>query len=454
MEILPKILIVDDDESMRFFLAEAMKKEGHPFDVAANGKEALAKIGEGSFKIILMDIKMPQMNGFLALDKIKTLDPDLLVILMTAYGSEKVAIEAIQKGAYDYFTKPFDLDEMRVVIRRAMEKCRLQQVIKELQSKLEAEYGLDVIIGTSPAMQPVFDLIAKVATTDVTVLITGESGTGKELVARAIHARSERRNGPFVTVNCAAIPENLLEAELFGHERGAFTGAHQQRHGKFEQAHHGTIFLDEIGDMSLPMQTKILRVLQEKEIEPIGGRGPVKVDLRLLAATHRDLKKAVDAGAFREDLFFRLNVVNIHLPPLRDRKEDLKVLADHFIKKYSRRFQKAVQGLTEEAYQLLLSYHWPGNVRELENIIQRAIVLSEGSELSAPMIRGFLKLESDRAVIGSLKAKVGKTSEEVEKRTILEALSKTGGRREEAAKYLRISRKNLYNKMKKYGLLE
>jgi len=452
MEFSPKILIVDDDESMRFFLAEAMKKEGYSFDIATNGKEAIAKIREGPFKIILMDIKMPQMNGFLALDKIKTLDPDLVVILMTAYGSQKVAIEAIQKGAYDYFTKPFDLDEMRVVLKRVMEKYRLQQEIKDLQSKLEAEYG--VMIGTSPAMQPVFDLIAKVATTDVTVLITGESGTGKELVARAIHTRSERRNGPFVTVNCGAIPENLLEAELFGHEKGAFTGAHQQRRGKFELAHQGTIFLDEIGDMGPSMQTKILRVLQEKEIEPIGGRGPVKVALRLLAATHRDLKKAVEAGVFREDLYFRLNVVNIHLPPLRERKEDLKALADHFIKEYSQKFQKAVQGLTKEAYQLLLSYHWPGNVRELENIIQRAIVLSENSELSDQMICGFLKRETDRATAGSLKEQVGKTSEEMEKRTILEALSKTGGRREEAAKYLQISRKNLYNKMKKYGLLK
>ncbi len=455
MEFLPKILIVDDDESMRFFLAEAMKKEGYSFDVATNGKEALAKLGEGRFQIILMDIKMPQMNGFLALDKIKAMDPDLLVILMTAYGSQKVALEAIQKGAYDYFTKPFDLDEMRVVIKRAMEKCRLQMKVSELKSKLEAEYGLGVMIGTGPAMQQVFDLIAKVATNnDVTVLITGESGTGKELVARAIHARSERRNGPFVTVNCCAIPENLLEAELFGHEKGAFTGAYHQRHGKFELAHQGTIFFDEIGDMSLSMQTKILRVLQEKEIEPIGGRGPVKVDLRLLAATHRNLKKAVEEGVFREDLYFRLNVVNIHLPPLRERKDDLKVLADHFIKKYSQKFQKAVQGLTEEAHRLLLSYHWPGNVRELENIIQRAIVLSEGTELSDQMIRGFLKLETEHETFGSLKEKVGKTSYEIEKRAILETLSETGGRREETAKRLKISRKNLYNKMKKYGLLE
>ncbi|HXC61443.1 MAG TPA: sigma-54 dependent transcriptional regulator, partial [Nitrospiria bacterium] len=310
-----------------------------------------------------------------------------------------------------------------------------------------------IIIGTSPAMQPVFDLIAKVAASDVTVLITGESGTGKELVARAIHKRSERRNEPFVTVNCCAIPENLLEAELFGHEKGAFTGAHQQRHGKFELAHQGTIFLDEIGDMSLSMQTKILRVLQEKEIEPVGGSGPIKVDLRLLAATHRNLQAAIENGSFREDLYFRLNVVNIPLPPLRERTEDLKDLTDYFIKKYNQRFQKTVKGLTERAKKLLLSYHWPGNVRELENLIQRTIVLTEEQELSDELIGGFLKRETDDA-IGSLKEKVGKSSDEIEKRTILEALGETGWRREETAKRLKISRKNLYNKIKKYGLLE
>jgi DNA-binding NtrC family response regulator len=453
MEFLPKILIVDDDKSMRFFLAEAMKKEGYVFDVAADGKEALEKLEKGRFQIVLMDIKMPQMNGFLVLEKIKAMDPYLLVIMMTAYGSQKVAIAAIQKGAYDYFTKPFDLNEMRVVIKRAMEKSRLQQEIFDLQSRLEAESNPGIIIGTSPAMQPVFDLIAKVAASDVTVLITGESGTGKELVARAIHKRSERRNEPFVTVNCCAIPENLLEAELFGHEKGAFTGAHQQRHGKFELAHQGTIFLDEIGDMSLSMQTKILRVLQEKEIEPVGGSGPIKVDLRLLAATHRNLQAAIENGSFREDLYFRLNVVNIPLPPLRERTEDLKDLTDYFIKKYNQRFQKTVKGLTERAKKLLLSYHWPGNVRELENLIQRTIVLTEEQELSDELIGGFLKRETDDA-IGSLKEKVGKSSDEIEKRTILEALGETGWRREETAKRLKISRKNLYNKIKKYGLLE
>jgi len=454
MEFTPKILIVDDDESMRFFLSEAMKKEGYVFDVAADGKEALEKLEKERFHIILMDIKMPRMNGLLALEKIKAMYPDLLVVLMTAYGSQRVAIEAIQRGAYDYFTKPFDLNEMRVVIKRAMEKCRLQQEMAELQSKLEDEYGLGVIIGTSPAMQTVFGLIAKVALSDVTVLITGESGTGKELVARAIHARSERRNGPFVTVNCGAIPENLLEAELFGHEKGAFTGAHQQRRGKFELARRGTIFLDEIGDMNLSIQAKILRVLQEKEIEPIGGSGPVKVDLRLLTATHRNLLDAVEKGSFREDLYFRLNVVTIHLPALRERAEDLKNLTDYFIKKYSRRFQKTVQGIEDQAYKRFLSYPWPGNVRELENLIQRTIVLTEGQEISDELIGGFLKLETDRKAFGSLKVKVGKASEEIEKRSILEALSETGGRRDEAAKLLNISRKNLYNKMKKYSLLK
>jgi two-component system, NtrC family, response regulator AtoC len=455
MNTSPKILIVDDEESLRFFMSEVLKKEGYLFETAADGREAVEKLRSGAFKIVLMDIKMPGLNGLIAMEKMKELDPDLLVILMTAFGSKKVALETLQKGAYDYFTKPFDLDEMRIVIKRAVERCRLQEEVKSLHDRLGE--NPPAMLGESPAMRKVFDLVRKVADSDVTVLITGESGTGKELVARSIHQQSPRRPQPFLTVNCASIPENLLEAELFGHEKGSFTGAHRQKIGKFELAQEGTLFLDEIGEMPMGMQAKILRVLQEREIERIGGVKPVTVDIRVIAATNKELGEAVKADRFRGDLFFRLNVVNIHLPPLRERLEDIPMLSRSFLKLYAEKFNRRLIKLGDQAQTWLVRQRWPGNIRELENVIQRAVVLTEGEVLDLDdlqdAVQGYDNTAPEAIGTGRLREHLEKVSSDIEKKFIEQALADEDDRRGAAAKRLGISRKNLYNKMKKYGLV-
>jgi len=455
MTALPKILIVDDEEGMRFFLTEALKKEGYPFEAASDGREALEKLRSGEFKIVLMDIKMPRLSGLLAMEKMKEFDPNLLVILMTAFDSKKVALETLQKGAYDYFTKPFDLDEMRIVIKRAAERCRLQAEVQDLQVRLNE--NPPAMLGDSPLMRNVFERIRKVADSDVTVLITGESGTGKELAARAVHRHSARRERPFLTVDCASIPENLLEAELFGHEKGAFTGAHQQKLGKFELAHEGTLFLDEIGEMPMGMQSKILRVLQEREIERVGGIKPIPVDIRIIAATNTDLGEAVKAGRFREDLYFRLNVVPIQLPPLRERLEDIPILSRAFLKLYSEKFNRRLLQLSDQAQNWLVRQRWPGNIRELENVIQRAVVLAEGEVLDFNDLRDAVQTPGGTVLEplgdGRLRDRVERISSDIEKKLIEQALDKEGDHRGAAAKRLGISRKHLYNKMKKYGLV-
>lgn len=455
MNAWPKILIVDDEESLRFFMGEVLKKEGYLFETASDGREAVEKLRSGEFKIVLMDIKMPRLNGLLAMEKMKELDPDLLVILMTAFGSKKVALETLQKGAYDYFTKPFDLDEMRIVIKRAVERCRLQEEVKSLHDRLGE--NPPAMLGDSPSMRKVSDLVRKVADSDVTVLITGESGTGKELVARAIHKQSPRRDRPFLAVNCAGIPESLLEAELFGHEKGAFTGAHQQKMGKFELAHEGTLFLDEVGEMPMGMQAKILRVLQEREIERVGGVKPITIDIRVIAATNKDLGAAVKADRFREDLYFRLNVVNIHLPPLRERLEDIPMLSRSFLKLYADKFNRREMKLGDQALAWLVRQRWPGNVRELENVIQRAVVLTEGNFLDLNDIRDAVQASIESAAepmgAGHLRDHLERVSSDIEKKLIEQALAEKDDRRGAAAKRLGISRKNLYNKMKKYGLV-
>ncbi|MBI3812689.1 MAG: sigma-54-dependent Fis family transcriptional regulator [Nitrospirae bacterium] len=455
MNATPKILIVDDEEGMRFFLTEALKKEGYPFETASDGREALERLQSGAFEIVLMDIKMPRLNGLLAMEKMKELDPDLLVILMTAFDSKKVALETLQKGAYDYFTKPFDLDEMRIVIKRAMERCRLQAEVKNLRDRLDEVPP--AMLGDGPAMRKVFDRVRKVADSDVTVLITGESGTGKELAARAIHRQSPRRDRPFLAVDCASIPESLLEAELFGHEKGAFTGAHQQKLGKFELAHEGTLFLDEIGEMPMGMQSKILRVLQEREIERIGGIKPIPVDIRIVTATNRDLGEAVKTGRFREDLFFRLNVVNIHLPPLRERLEDIPVLSHAFLNLYAEKFNRRLMTLGDQAQAWLVRQQWPGNVRELENVIQRAVVLADGEVLDLDDLRDAVQSSGGTVPepigAGRLRDQLERVSSDVEKKLIEQALVEEDDHRGAAAKRLGISRKHLYNKMRKYGLI-
>ena len=463
-----KILIVDDEPSMRFFLSEALNKQGYMCDEARDGQEAIERVQENRPDIVILDLKMPRMGGMEALKKIRALDPDTAVIIVTAFGTRETTHEAIQAGAYDCFSKPADINEVRVVVGRAAERVRLLRTVRQLQGETEQAYAPERILGKSPPILHLRELLLKVAGSDSTVLITGESGAGKELAAKVLHYQSRRRNGPFVAVNCAAIPETLLEAELFGHEKGAFTGAHQQRIGKFESAGHGTVFLDEIGDMPAAMQTKILRVLQERTFERVGGAKPLHVDIRLITATHRDLSQAVAEGKFREALYYRLNVVPVPIPPLRERREDIPILSEYFLQKCRDNLGLARKRLSSGAEARLMEYHWPGNVRELDNIIQRAVLLSAGEEITEGEMTGMLgagatkgfehliesTLFSDpekRARI-SLQGSVEEITGEIEKQIIQKALEIQGGKRQETADMLKISRKSLHNKMKKYGI--
>jgi DNA-binding NtrC family response regulator len=457
-----RILVVEDDASMGFFLCEAMNKEGYEAHLAPNGEEALSRLSREDFDLVILDLKLPRMSGMDVLHAMKRMEPDTTVIMVTAHGSRDVAMEAIQKGAYDYFSKPFDINEMRVVVRRALERTRLEREVQELREKVAEKGSLGGIVGKSKAMLEVFELVKTVADNDATVLIAGESGTGKELIAEAIHYNSPRRADHLVKLNCVAIPESLMESELFGYERGAFTGATKRKPGKFELANGGTLLLDEIGDMSLATQSKLLRVLQMREFERVGGVESVRVDVRIIASTNRNLTRAVREGKFREDLFFRLNVIPIDIPPLRERREDVPLLVDHFLKLFQTRYQKSAQTVSEEAMDLMFNYAWPGNVRELENAVQRAVVLSKGSTIHPwslpPEIQGgggkplsrTVDLENGQSLSEKIEALMGG----VEKGLILDALDKAKGRREEAARLLKLSLKTLYNKMKKYDLLD
>jgi nitrogen regulation protein NR(I) len=470
-----RILVAEDDEAQRFMLSEALSREGYEVVCARDGAEAVERVRTEDFDVALMDILMPRLDGIEALRQIRSMRPELLVIMITAFGSQDVAMRAIREGAYDYFTKPFNLDELRLVVRRAVEKNALRRQLSVLEHQLRDRLSFDRLIGQSAPMQRVFDLVRKVVTSDVTVLITGESGTGKELVAQAIHYHSARRAKPFVSVNCAAIPENLLESELFGHERGAFTGAVGTKLGQIEIANGGTVFLDEIGDMSLALQAKLLRVLQEREIVRVGGTKPIRVDIRVIAATNRDLTQLVKEKKFREDLYFRLNVVPIALPPLRERTGDIPLLVDHFIRVYNPRLNKAITGVEPAALEMMERYAWPGNVRELENTIQRAMILATGSTITVEDLPAAIRegghgregsnawleqLANDSAKMRALiedfslplQEKIERLTEELEKKLIVAALKKANFRRQETADLLGISRKSLHNKMVKYNL--
>ncbi len=451
----PNILIVDDEEGMRFFLSEAMKKEGYAFATASSGEDALEIYKKDAFPIAILDIKMTGISGIETFERMKRINPDVIAILITAHGLKDIPIEILDRGIYDYFTKPFDIKEFRVVIKRAVERWKLKMEVNDLRSNLEEKYGFEGFIGNSGKMREVFILMDKVKDVDINVLITGESGTGKEMVARTLHYTGARREGTFVEVGCIAIPDTLLEAELFGYEKGAFTGAHRQKAGRIEIADRGTLFLDEVGDLSLSTQTKLLRIIQEKTFTRIGGTMPITVDFRLIAATNKGLAKEVKDGRFREDLYYRLNVVSINLPPLRERKEDIPLLASHFIDKYNISFNKNIKGLSSGAMALFMDYNWPGNIRELENTIQRGLVLTEGESIDADVAARMLSKE---AVVEdmemSLRSKTGRITEEAEKQMIKDALVKTRWKKGETAGILNISRKSLYNKMKKYGLLK
>jgi DNA-binding NtrC family response regulator len=447
-----RILVVDDEQDMRFFLREALRKGGYEVAEAEDAAAALGILRTTPIDLVLLDVFLPGMSGLEAIPELHAVDPALTVIVITAHGGKDTALEAMQRGAYDYFTKPFKLDELHVVIRRALQKRALEREVKALREQLQLHHAFPNIIGRSDAMQQVLALVEKVSQSHVTVLITGESGTGKELIAEAIHHRSPRASKPFVKLNCVAIPEGLLESELFGHERGAFTGAVRQKLGKFELAHGGTIFLDEIGDMSPITQGKVLRVLQTQEFERVGGTKTIQVDVRVIAATNKDLLKLARENQFREDLYYRLNVVLIHLPPLRERQEEIPALVEHFIARFNTRFGKQVRGFSSEAMALLRTYAWPGNVRELEHCVERAVVLTEQEIIPATVLPPHMQQtpEADK-IFWSADDSLSLDSvvEEFERRRIVEALRRTGGVQARAAQILHISERSLWHRIKK-----
>ncbi|PWT93608.1 MAG: hypothetical protein C5B54_01600, partial [Acidobacteria bacterium] len=389
-----QLLIVDDEPASRYGIKKALSPFRFNFSEAADGKEAFEKITTLVPDIVIIDINLPQMDGLSVLTEVKKQNVPSVVIVITAYGSEKIAVEAMKKGAYDYIAKPYDIEELRMVISRAMESLQLKEENLQLRRELEKTSGYGKMLGQSIVMRRVFDLIDKVSQSDITVLIHGESGTGKELVAREIHRRSSRHDKSFITMNCAALPENLIESELFGHEKGAFTGAVKQRKGKFELANEGSIFLDEIGDMSLNTQSKVLRVLQEKKFERLGGSETLEVDVRIVSATHKDLLVEMEKGNFRQDLYYRLKVIDILIPPLRERREDIPILVEHYLKEFSSKHNKKIVGIDSEALKRMMEFHWPGNVRQLVNILERAVVLAAGPLLRIEDLPEDLNLRS------------------------------------------------------------
>jgi two-component system response regulator HydG len=400
-----------------------------------------------------MDIRMIKMSGLEALGEIKAINPAIPIIIMTAYSSVETAVEALKKGAYDYLTKPLDFDDLRLTISRAMDHTRLKEENRQLRENLGKHFDRQNIIGRSPAMVKLLETVAQVAPSEATVLLAGESGTGKEMIAGAIHFNSPRKDAPFVKINCAAITETLLESELFGHEKGAFTGAHKRKEGRFYQAHGGSLFLDEISEMSLAMQVKLLRVLQERELIRVGGEEVIKIDVRVIAATNRDLLEEIERGKFREDLYYRLNVVTLNMPPLRDRREDIPLLAQHFLEIFSEKNRKQIKGFTPQSMDLLLKYNWPGNVRELMNAVERGVVLSRSEYLDEEELHLILGDNSSDMASGPTDFLHSNLPlEEVEKVSILSTLESTGGNKSEAARRLGITRKTLHKKLKKYGL--
>lgn len=466
------ILVVDDDKSIRYSL-KRMLEDDYTVITVPNGEEALAQMRESSPDLVIMDIRMPGRSGLEVLKEMKGIDPKALVILMTAYGTTETAIEAMKQGAFDYILKPFPIPQMKDLVQKAMalRKLMKQEVVYAIEFDQPIEKEEEPIVGSSPKMQEIYKVIGQVAPSDVTVLLRGESGTGKELIARAIYQHSLRSNQLFMPVNCAAIPDTLLESELFGHEKGAFTGALTRRIGKLEQCHGGTIFLDEIGDMSLPTQAKLLRVLQEKCFERLGGRETIRVDIRLIVATHKDLEEMIVRGEFREDLYYRLNVVSIKIPPLRERKEDLPALVSYFLKRFNHELKKKIVGITPEAMEKIHAYGWPGNVRQLENVLKRAMLFCQGEwiledhllleegekregaesgekksfeELMDSLFEELTQSSSTRKGLDPISA--------LEKGMIIRALKKTKGNQLQAASLLGINRSTLRGKMDRYHI--
>jgi two-component system NtrC family response regulator len=451
-----QILIVDDEKVQREILEGFLVKQGYGVGTAEEGQKAVDRFKGGSFDLVLSDYRMPGMDGIGLLKELKRLNPEVVVVMMTAYGTVGTAVTAMKEGAYDYLTKPIDLDELLLLIQRIEREVSLTRENRELREQLRERFKVDFIVSASRRMEEALNLVRRVAPSQATVLILGETGTGKELIARAIHYSCPRAENPFVKVNCAALPENLLESELFGHEKGAFTGAVARRIGRFEQADQGTIFLDEIGDLSLSLQSKLLRVLQEREFERVGSSQTLKVDVRVIAATNRNLEETIQKGTFREDLYYRLNVVTISLPPLRERKEDIPPLIEHFLRKYSQENKKKVVSISKEARDLLLNYNYPGNIRELENIMERAVVLCQEDTITTqdlPLNLRESKMEETMKRAGEGRS-LPDTLEEIERMLLKQALEKSGGVQTKAAEELGISERVLRYKMKKYNIGE
>ncbi|MFH1243782.1 MAG: sigma-54 dependent transcriptional regulator [Pseudomonadota bacterium] len=452
-----RVLVIDDEENMRHMLKVMLGKAGYAVESASDGIKALERMEESDFDFILCDIRMPRMDGMTFLKKAKEKYPEKTFVMMSAYGTVETALEAMKEGAYDYISKPFKKDEVLLTLKKAEERERLKEENLRLRTKIqdmEKRYSFGNVIARSEAMVKVFDLVRKVAEHKTTVLLTGESGTGKELVAKAIHLNGPRASEPMVTINCGGIPENLLESELFGYKRGAFTDAVRDKPGCFMEADGGTIFLDEIGELPLSLQVKLLRVLQEEEVTPLGGRGSQKINVRVITATSRDLDKMVQEGRFREDLFYRINVMRIHIPPLRERKGDIPLLMGHFIETFNKKLNKEVEGPTSRVMSILMEYRWPGNVRELENAIERAVLLATGRLITpADLPSHMTRAEGLSRYLGPKDTlSIKKASKELHRTLIERALEETGGNKTQAARLLEISRPMLISKIKEYNL--
>jgi two-component system response regulator HydG len=452
------ILVVDDDDSHRTMLRTLIGGWGYAVSEADDGSTAIRMVQEQSYDLVLMDVRMVKVSGLEALDEIKAYNPAIPVIIMTAYSSVDTAVDALKQGAHDYLTKPLDFEKLKITIERSMEHTRLKAENRLLRESLGKQFDRQNIIGRSPAMTQLLETVAQVAPSEATVLIAGESGTGKELIAGAIHFNSHRKSGPFIKINCAAITETLLESELFGHEKGAFTGADRRKEGRFSQAHGGSLFLDEISEMSLTMQVKLLRVLQEREFTRVGGENTIHVDVRVIAATNKDLNELISRGAFREDLYYRLNVVGMEIPTLRQRREDIPLLAQHFMETFSAKNRKEIKGFTPQAMEYLIKYDWPGNVRELMNAVERAVVLSRAdylAETDFPVIQSTVAGNEVSQTRVQEPGLAGDTSlEEIERATILKTLEAVGGNKSETARRLGITRKTLHKKLKSYGVMK
>lgn len=454
-----RILVVDDEESIREFLEIMLKKEGYEITLAEDGLRAKELLGKKSFDMVISDLQMPGMTGIELLKYVKETSPEMVFMMITAFGTTENAVEAMKMGAYDYITKPFKIDEVRLNIFNALKSKNLEVENRTLRKELTKEFSFQNMIGNSPVMHQIFDMIRRVSQTPTNVLITGESGTGKEVVAKSIHFNGPLKDRPFVTINCGAIPENLMESEMFGHKKGSFTGAITDKAGMFEVADGGTLFLDEVGELPLSIQVKLLRAIQERVIRRVGATDDMKVDVRIIAATNRNLEEMVKSGTFREDLYYRLNVINIRTPSLRDRKEDIPLLAQHFLRKYNEKLAKNIQSISAEAMEMITKYNFPGNVRELENLIERTVALEAGATILPESLPPMVNTPSGRKMASSNEIEVtedgldlDKVMGQIEKELLVKAIHSAGGIKKRAAKLLNISFRSMRYRIEKYNL--